>query len=184
MADKELSSLTATTTLASGDLFFVDDGGNSRKIDWDDVVSAVQTALTIATTSAAGTVEFATVAEIRNDTADKAIGTDEAWDSLEDVTLTDAATIAVDMDTFINGVVTLGGNRTLGTPSNAKPGQSGHIRVVQDGTGSRTLSYAAEYEFAGGSAPTLTTTASAEDLLFYKVITSSRIFISPSLDIS
>lgn len=106
------------------------------------------------------------------------------WDAADEVTLTDAATIAVDMSTFINAVVTLGGNRTLGNPSNPKVGQEGLIRVVQDGTGSRTLAFASYYEFAGGTAPTLTTTASAEDLLFYKVLSSTRVFIAPALDIS
>jgi len=41
MADSTLTNLTATTTLASGDLLYVVDGGNSRKIDWDDVVSNI-----------------------------------------------------------------------------------------------------------------------------------------------
>lgn len=91
-----------------------------------------------------------------------------------EVTLTDAATIAVDMSTFINARVTLGGNRTLGNPTNPKVGQTGYIAVVQDGTGSRTLSYASNWKRAGG-APVLTTTAAAIDFIFYEVITATYI---------
>lgn len=117
-------------------------------------------------------------------TADKVLIADTTWAAGAEVTLTDSATIAVDMSTFINAVVTLAGNRTLGNPTNEKVGQQGYIRVVQDATGSRTLSFGTDYEFAGGTAPTLTTTANAEDLLFYMVLATDRVFISNALDIS
>ena len=54
-------------------------------------------------------------------------------------------------------------------------GQTGSIFIVQDGTGSRTLSYGTSYDFAGGTAPTLTTTASAVDRIDYVVRTSTSI---------
>jgi hypothetical protein len=95
--------------------------------------------------------------------------------ALAEVTLTDAATIALDMSTFINGVVTLAGNRILGNPSNAKPGQTGHIRIVQDPTGSRTLSYSSNWKFPQAVAPSLTATANHYDTLEYEVITTSLI---------
>ncbi|WP_287323720.1 hypothetical protein [Mesorhizobium sp.] len=122
------------------------------------------------------TAKEATVANYRANTADRILTTDIVWSSPAEVTLTDAATIAVDMSTFINAVVTLGGNRTLGNPTNEKVGQTGCIRIMQDGTGSRTLAYGTDWEFAGGTAPVLTTTASATDLLFYHVIAADRIF--------
>jgi hypothetical protein len=58
MADTPLSLLTATTALASGDLFYVVDGGNSRKIDYADVVTQLAAAtktLTNTTLDANGT---------------------------------------------------------------------------------------------------------------------------------
>lgn len=119
-----------------------------------------------------------TAAEFRSNTADRAVSTDQAWSAAEEVTLTDAATIAVDMSTFLNAKVTLGGNRTLGQPSNTKVGQCGVIRIIQDGTGSRTLAYHADWKFAGGTDPVLTTTASATDLLFYQVIATNVIYAS------
>ena len=98
-------------------------------------------------------------------------------------TLTDASTIAVDMDDNNNFLVTLGGNRTLGNPTNVVEGQTGFIEVIQDGTGSRTLSYGSNYRFVGGTAPTLTTTASAKDVLAYAVLSDEKIMITAHLDV-
>jgi hypothetical protein len=90
-------------------------------------------------------------------------------------TLTDAASIAVSMNTGNNFLVTLGGNRTLAAPSNATTGQTGSIYVVQDGTGSRTLSYNAVWKFPSGSVPAATSTSNAADMLVYNVRSASTI---------
>jgi hypothetical protein len=93
----------------------------------------------------------------------------------EITTLTDAATIAVDFADSNNFSVTLGGGRTLGNPTNQVAGQSGSLFVVQDGSGSRTLAYSSDWEFAGGTAPTLSTAASAVDRIDYIVRASGNI---------
>ena len=98
-------------------------------------------------------------------------------------TLTDAATIAIDMDDNNNFQVTLAGNRTLGNPTNVVEGQTGFIEVIQDGTGSRTLAFSSNFRFVGGSAPTLTTTASAKDVLAYAVLSDDKIMITAHLDV-
>ena len=89
--------------------------------------------------------------------------------------LTDGATITPDFAASNNFSVTLGGNRTLANPTNLVAGQSGVIFITQDGTGSRTLAYGSYWKFSGGVAPTLTTTASAVDVLVYVVQSSTRI---------
>lgn len=91
------------------------------------------------------------------------------------VALTDAATVAVDLSLGNFYTLTLGGNRTLGAPTNQTAGQSGVIVITQDGTGSRTLAYNSVWKFPSGTAPTLTTTASAVDVLAYYVESSTRI---------
>ena len=91
------------------------------------------------------------------------------------VTLTDAATVAIDLSLSNNYQVTLGGNRTIGAPTNVVAGQSGVIRLVQDATGSRTASWNSAFKFPGGTAPTLTTTANAVDLVAYHVESATRI---------
>ena len=90
-------------------------------------------------------------------------------------TLTDGATITPDLATSCNFTVTLGGNRALANPSNPVAGQSGSIFIVQDATGSRTLTWGTSWEFPAGTAPTLTTTASAVDRVDYIVRSSTSI---------
>lgn len=85
-------------------------------------------------------------------------------------TLTDAATIAVDLDLANNFNLVLGGNRTLGIPTNVAVGQEGTITVRQDSTGSRTLAYSWPYIFPQIFAPVLSTLKGAMDLLAYKVL--------------
>lgn len=89
--------------------------------------------------------------------------------------LVDGATITPDLADSNNFSVTLGGNRTLANPSNIVAGQSGSFFITQDGTGSRTLAYGSYYDFAGGTAPTLSTAASAVDRIDYVVRTSTSI---------
>ena len=90
-------------------------------------------------------------------------------------TLTSATTVTPDFATSANFTLTLGHNVTLANPSNLTPGQSGSIFLVQDGTGSRTITFGSQYDFAGGTAPTLSTAASSVDRLDYIVRTSSSI---------
>jgi hypothetical protein len=124
-----------------------------------------------------------TAAQFLANTPGKALSTDKVWSAADTVALTDAATVAVDLSLGLNLSVTLGGNRTLGAPSNTKNGQSGIIWITQDGTGSRTLAYNAAWKFAGGTAPVLTTTAAAVDALCYQVKGSSFIFASLVKDV-
>ena len=98
-------------------------------------------------------------------------------------TLSDGSAIAVDFAEGNNFKVTLGGNRTLSNPSNCVEGQSGFIAVTQDGSGSRTLAYGGNYQFVGGTAPTLTTTANAVDILAYYAHSSTDIVVVAILDV-
>ena len=89
--------------------------------------------------------------------------------------LTDAASIAIDMGLGNNFAITLAGNRTLSAPTNVTPGQTGYIYVAQDGTGSRTLAFNSAYIFVSGTAPTMSTDANAIDLLVYNAKTTTAI---------
>lgn len=80
--------------------------------------------------------------------------------------LTDDATIAVDASLSNRFRVTLGGNRTLGNPTNAVDGQTLVFEIIQDGSGNRTL--ALDTKFALGtdiSSVTLSTAADKRDFL-------------------
>lgn len=60
------------------------------------------------------------------------------------------------------------GNITIAL-SNATTGQFFAIRILQDGTGSRTVTWFSTIRWAGGTAPTLTTSASKADMLVFEV---------------
>ena len=81
----------------------------------------------------------------------------------------------LDFDTYQNFVLTATGNITLANPSTESVGQSGIIVLIQDGTGSRTLSLGTDYETAGGAGLTISTAASAVDVIPYFVKASGSI---------
>jgi hypothetical protein len=78
-------------------------------------------------------------------------------------TLTDGATISVNAALGAMATVTLGGNRTMGAPSNPVNGQTLLFRITQS-TGSNTITWDAAYAFSTAlPAPTLSTAAGAVD---------------------
>lgn len=82
------------------------------------------------------------------------------------VVLTDAATIATDASLGNHFRVTLGGNRTLGNPTNPTDGQRVIWELIQDGSGTRTI--ALDTAFALGTdltAVTLSTAINKRDFL-------------------
>jgi hypothetical protein len=89
--------------------------------------------------------------------------------------LTSGATVNTNLADSNNFSLTLDTNATLANPTNIVAGQSGAIVITQDATGSRTLAYGSNWKFAGATAPTLTTTADAVDVLVYYVESSTRI---------
>ena len=95
-----------------------------------------------------------------------------------------AANVVMDFANTNHFALTLGTNSNLDRPSNLTAGQTGSIFVIQDGTGPRTLSYSSVFDFAGGTAPTLTTTASAVDRIDYVVRSSSSIHAVATLALS
>lgn len=84
----------------------------------------------------------------------------------EECALTDGATITFNLRNCNQGRVTLGGNRTIDFTNEGEAlGQPIRLIACQDGTGSRTLTWDAAVRWAGGSAPTLTTTANHCDVI-------------------
>ena len=101
-----------------------------------------------------------------------------------EATLTDASTISWNVLTSPVAKVTLGANRTLGAGSGAIAGQFVSLLVIQDGTGSRTLSFNAAYEFKDDTAPTLTTTASKGDLFVFRYNGSKFLEVGRNLNLT
>jgi hypothetical protein len=80
-------------------------------------------------------------------------------------TLTDAATIAWNMANGFNAVVTLGGSRTFGTPTNPKIFAT-YILQINSGAGGYTTTFPACFDFASYGTPTLSQGASKSDFIF------------------
>jgi hypothetical protein len=81
------------------------------------------------------------------------------------VPLTDAATIAVDASLGDDFRVTIGGNRTMGDPSNPSDGQQIIFQITQGAAGS-AITWGSSYEFSAGlPQPTLSTNAGQTDVL-------------------
>jgi hypothetical protein len=99
-------------------------------------------------------------------------------------TLTDAANIDWDMDSGASAEVVLDGARTLNSPTNINNGATYTIFVIQDATtGSRTLTWASEMKWVGGSAPTLTTAVNAVDIFKFHARGGNLYEVSRNLDV-
>jgi len=94
-----------------------------------------------------------------------------------DTDATNTGSVTLDFTANQNFVLTLTGNVTLANPTTEQVGQSGFIAFIQDGTGSRTVSLGTDYETAAAAGLTLTSTASATDLVPYLVVASGRILL-------
>ena len=189
------SSTITTTGLITGGSLDIDDvvvnGTTIGHTDDTDLMTVADGLLTVAgeisvtTLDIGGTNVSATAAEINySDLA--TLGTSAASKVLSanannlttisgavlftEDTLTDGSTVSWDVIASPVAKVTLAGNRTLAAPSGTSPaaGQFISLLIIQDGTGSRTLTWNATYEFKEDTAPTLTTTASKGDLFVFR----------------
>lgn len=86
-----------------------------------------------------------------------------------------AASIAIDFALNNDFTHTFTENTTLANPTNIVAGQSGAIRLTQHASAPKTLAFGSYWDFAGGTAPTITATNSARDTLFYHVRSATQI---------
>ena len=95
--------------------------------------------------------------------------------------LTSASTVTIDFSLSNHFSCTMAHNITFANPTTESVGQSGTIVLTQDGTGSRTASWGSQFLWAGGTAPTLTTTAAGVDRIDYFVAAADKIHCVASL---
>ena len=201
MASQKISQFTAITTLASGDYFpVIQASGTTNKrvevgvLDARYSLSAsgdaAQTTANAALASGNAALADAGVALASGNAAltdlsgkyDKTGGPISGpvvvqSQSIGEVDVTPLASgvIILDFSAGNNFEFTLVESSTLGAPVSPSGGQCGAVTIRQDGTWSRTLAYSGGWQFAGGTAPTLTTAASGVDILTYYVTSPTEI---------
>ena len=109
----------------------------------------------------AATKSLATTAEIKANTNANVITTDKAWDASKWVSLGNiSGSVTIDASTGCRFYGTLTGNVTIDV-SNLKDGQPLEMIFMQDATGGRTVGWASKFKWPGGTAPSVTATASS-----------------------
>ena len=150
--------------------------------DGGSITGMSATQLTSGTVPAARLTE-ATAAQIRDGTASVLVTPANMEAADAPVALTDAATVAVDWDAGGAFTLAIGGNRTLGTPTNGVPGQYRVIEVTQT-TGSHTLGHTTAYKTPGAESIVLSTGAGDRDRLYVYCVSASVFDLSWDKDFS
>ena len=184
----QMGDLTLGTTLTVGTAVLPDASGGadigSTSAEFGDVYIADDKKINFGSDQDAS-IEYDEDGDDQLKIGGKPIAFTNAAVGKTDTDTSNTGSVTLDFDANQNFVLTLTGNVTLANPSTEKVGQSGFIAFIQDGTGSRTLTLGTDYESAGGSGITLTTTASATDLVPYVIIASNRVLLgTPQLAFS
>jgi len=189
MANVKISELTSASAVAAANEYEINETGTSKKVTSTQISAFVKGDLLADTTvNFAGTLQNggsnvvvdtdigSTVQSYDADTAKTDVAQTYSAGQRGTITaLTDSATITPDLAASNNFSVTLAGSRTLANPTNIVAGQSGSVFITQDGTGSRTLAFGSYWDFAGGTAPTLSTDAASVDRIDYVVRSATSI---------
>lgn len=176
LTNKTLTSPTLTTPKIVDTGSITDDSGNEY-IKFSKSASAVNEITVTNTATGTSPLISATGGDTNLDLRLSGKGTGKvyhstgAYQALQSTG--DGATVTFDMSASNINSVTLGGNRTLAV-SNVSVGQCFMLRLTQDGTGSRTVTWFTTIKWAGGAAPTLTTTAAKADLFGFLCTSSGN----------
>ena len=168
-AQKYISSFTTASTQFT----IAGDGGGSQVINEGNTITFSGLSDITAAVCVTDTVKITADANLAR------LATAQSFTAAQrGATLTDATNtgnITLNYDTHQNFVLTFTGNVTLDNPTTDVVGQSGVMVIIQDGTGSRTLSLGTDYETVGGAGITLSTAAGSLDVLPYFITVAGRI---------
>ena len=178
-AAAEKMSLSSAGLLTIADDFMIKDGGTIGVASTNDAITIASNGIVTfkddilikdgGTIGVASDADVITIASTGVTTFSKAVV------GKSDTDTSNSGSVTLDFQANQNFILTLTGNVTLANPSTEAVGQTGVIVCIQDGTGSRTLSLGTDYETAGGAGITLSTAASAVDVIPYFVKASGSI---------
>jgi len=124
---------------------------------WLGTPSSANLAAAVTGETGSGALVFGTAPTISNPTVTNYVETPYSANS--------STAITIDLANGTVQIITLTGNATITMPT-ATSGKSFVMMLKQDGTGSRTVTWST-VKWAGGTAPTITSTASRLDLLSF-----------------
>jgi hypothetical protein len=145
--------------------------------------------------------DYETILAVVDPTADRTVSLPDATTTVAGLSVVQTFTVAqrgaVAAQGSVSGTVTLnfaaannfsmtlpaGGSVTLGNPSNLAAGQSGVVVITQNATTVATVSYGSYWKFAGGTAPPVTATTNAVDVLSYYVASATVIIATLTKDL-
>ena len=96
-----------------------------------------------------------------------------------ELVLIDGASISWNMANGLNATVTLGGNRTLATPTNPIANYNYRLKIVQPNSGGPyTLNWPTNFDWGGAGAPSLSSGANVRDVVMLEYEAASNKFIA------
>ena len=176
---------TFTNLTASGTISFPDNSISGDDIDGGTISNFASTGIDDNADALAMTINSSEQVGIGTASPSTKLHVNGNVIAKTDTDTTNTGNVTLDFATNQNFVLTLTGNVTLDNPTTEVVGQSGFIVFIQDGTGGRTVSLGTDYETAGGAGLTLSSAASATDIVPYVVAASGRILLgAPQLAFS
>lgn len=186
VSDADLASLAGTETLSNKTLtapkiadggFLADANGNEQLVFRQTASAVNQVEVTNAATGVTGPL-VAPGGETNIDLRVSGKGTGKvhaigaSYGDITSYSPSGGGTATLTLQTGKLHFITMpAGNITIAL-SNESVGQGFVVRILQDGTGSRTVTWFTTIKWAGGSAPTLTTTGSKADTFLF-IVTSA-----------
>lgn len=163
------SGATRTLTIAATPA-----GGSVASTDITDSTAAGRAILTAADAAAQKTAlglnHVDNTSDATKNAAAAVLENKTIRNAAEDVqTLVDGATVDWDHALGAAAKLTLGGNRTIANPTNVRDGATAVLEIIQDATGSRTVSWGSDFRWPGDTPPTLSVAASRRDLISFYV---------------
>ena len=175
-------ALTLPTTDGSAGQLLKTDG--SAVLSWATDTDTTYTASGVVSIDGSNVITSTAEANAANTAI---TSTAQEWTSQQNfnaTTLTFDATQDWDLTTNQVCKLTLTANTTFDAPTNQVDGSVYVITIIQDGTGSRTAGWNTVFKWAGGTAPTLTTTASAKDVFTFVSDGTNMNNVAQVLDVS
>ena len=157
--NKGSGTVTAVSVASANGFAGTSSGGATPALTLTTSISGVLKGSSSALAAATAGTDFVAPATATNFTAQQYFG---------NVALTDAATVAWAANTAQVATFTfVSSNRTMGAPTGLVSGAYYGLAVIQN-SGSNTLTWNSVFKWAGGTAPTLSTAASAKDYFVFR----------------